>query len=144
MTETIGVGSILIRQGTALPEGLHLLSDPYSKGWKLVRNLDGHGLDRKLCEAGWNFFYMAEEVKTTAVGSNLEKTTRRAVNKIIASMKSDKFNCIEITRVVAKRFLRLPYVAVSAHPRHIQESVFLFHAKHLAEWERAKLASVSS
>ena len=144
MGEKITTGTILIKKGTALPEGLHVVSEPYLKGWRLVKDLDSSGMDRKLCEAGWNFFYMAEEVKATAVGSNLEKTTRRAVNKIIASMKSDKFNCIEITRVAGKRFLRLPYVAVSAHPRHIQESVFLFHAKHLAEWERAKLDAVST
>jgi hypothetical protein len=116
MAETIGMGSILIRQDTLLPEYLQLESEPYLKGWRLVKNLGSSGMDRKLWEAGWNFFYMAEEVKATAVGSNLEKTTRRAVNRIIAWMKSDKFNCIEITRVVAKRFLRLPYVTVSAHP----------------------------
>jgi hypothetical protein len=143
MAQTIEIETLLIKQDTPLPEGLRLESEPYSKGWRLVKNLDGCGLDRKLCEAGWNFFYMAEEVKATAVGSDLEKTTRRAVNKIIASMKSDKFNCIEITRVAAKRFLRLPYVAVSAHPRHIQESVFLFHARRLAEWERAKVAAAA-
>ncbi len=144
MAEKITTGTILIKQGTPLPEGLHLVSRPYSKGWRLVQNLDGCGLDRKLCEAGWNFFYMAEEVKTTAVGSDLVETTRRAVRKVIASMKSEKLNCIEVTQVAAKRFLQLPYVAVRAHPRHIQESVVLFHAKHLAEWERAKLAAVST
>jgi len=144
MAEMIGTGSILIKEGTPLPEGLHLVSEPYSKGWRLVKNPDGCGLDRKLCEAGWNFFYMAEEVKATSVGNNLEETTRRAVKKVIASMESGKLNCIEITQVAAKRFLRRPYVAVTVHPRHIQESVVLFHAKHLAEWERAKLAAVST
>lgn len=86
------------------------------------------------------FFYMAGEVHATAVGSDLEKTTRKAVRKVIASMKSDRFNCLEITQVAEKRFLGLPYVRVSAHLRHIQESMFLSHVQRLAEWDRAKLA----
>ncbi len=38
----------------------------------------------------------------------------------------------------------LPYVAVSAHARHIQESMVLCHAKRLAVWDRAKLAAAST
>ncbi len=141
MAEKINAGTILIRQGTLLPEGLQLESEPFSKGWRLVKSLDGSGMDRQLFEAGWTLFYMAEEVDASAIGSDFEKTTRRAVKKVVASMKSGKLNCLEIARVSVKRFLGLPYVAVAAHPRHIQESNVLFHAKHLAEWDRAKLAA---
>jgi hypothetical protein len=56
-------------------------------------------------------------------------------------MKSDRFNCLEISRVAVKRFLGLPYVTVAGHPRHIQESVYLFHAKRISEWHQAKLAA---
>jgi hypothetical protein len=57
-------------------------------------------------------------------------------------MKSDRFNCLEISQVAAKGFLGLPYVTVAAHPRHIQESMILFHAKRPAEWDRARLATI--
>jgi len=87
---------------------------------------------------------MAGEVDATAVGSDLEETTRRAVKKVIACMKSAGFNCLEIAQVAAKRFLGLPYLTVSAHPRHIQESIVLFDSKRLTEWDRAKLAAVST
>ncbi len=144
MADKIKMGTILIEEGALLPESLRLETEPYSNGWRLVKNLDGYGLDRKIREAGWTFFYMAGEVHATAVGSDLEKTTRRAVNKVIAYMKSDRLNCLEITQVAAKRFLGLPYLTVSAHPRHIQESMFLSHAERLAEWDRAKLAAGST
>jgi hypothetical protein len=49
---------------------------------------------------------------------------------------------LAISQVAAKRFLGLPYVTVAAHPRHIQESTFLFHAERLAEWGRAGLAAL--
>jgi hypothetical protein len=141
MTDEIKVGTVLIKEGTVLPESLQLESEPYSKGWRLVKNLGSSGLDRKLCEARWTFFYMAEEVSAVVVGFDLEKMTRRAVKRVLASMKSDRFNCSEIVKVAAKRFLGLPYVTVFARPRHIQESMFLFHAKRLAEWDHAKLVA---
>ena len=144
MAEKINTGTILIKDGTPLPESLQFESEPYSRGWRLVKDLDGHGLDRKVCEAGWTFFYMAGGVHATVVGSDLEKTTRRAVEKVIASTKSDRLNCLEIAQVAVKRFLGLPYVTVSAHVRHIQESMVLSRADRLAEWDQAKLAAAST
>jgi hypothetical protein len=140
MAEKITTGTILIKEGTPLPECLRLESEPYSKDWRLVENLDSRGLDRKIREAGWTFFFMAGDAHATAVGSDPEGTTRRAIKKVIASMELDGFNCLEIAQVAAKRFL-VPYVNVSAHPRHIQQSMFLFRTERLAAWDRAALAA---
>ena len=52
MAQKIEVGTILIKDGTLLPESLHLESDPYLKGWRLVKNLSSSAMDRKLCEVG--------------------------------------------------------------------------------------------
>ena len=71
-----------------MPESLQLESDPYLKGWRLVKNPGSSGMDRKLCEAGWTFFYMAGEVNAIAFGSYSEKTTHRAVKKVIANIES--------------------------------------------------------
>jgi hypothetical protein len=141
MAEKINAGTILIKEGTLLPEGVQLESDPYLKGWRLVKSPGSSGIDLKLREAGWTFFYTAGEVDAMAFGSKSEKTTQRAVQKVIAKIKSDTFNCVEISQVAAKGFRGLPYVTVAAHPRHIQESTFLFHER-LAEWDRAGLAAI--
>ena len=141
MADKIKTGTILIKEGSLLPESLRFESEPYAMGWRLVKSLERCALDRKIRDAGWTFFFMAGDANATAVGSDLERTTRRAIKKVIASMELDGFNCLEIAQVAVKRFLGLPYVTVSAHPRHIQESMFLFHAKRLAEWDRVKLAA---
>ncbi len=141
MADKFKTGIILIEEGVLLPESLRFESEPYANGWRLVKDLDGYGLDRKIREAGWSFFYMAGEVDASVVGSDSEKTKRRAINRILAKRKSAKFNCLEITQAAPKRFLGLPYMSVSAHWRHIQESIVLFHGKRLAEWDRAKLAA---
>ena len=141
MAGKIETGTILIKEGVLLPESLRFESEPYSKGWRLVKNLDGYGLDRKIREAGWTFFFIAGEIEASVFGFDVERTTHRAIKRVLANLKSEKFNSLEITQVAAKRFLGLPYVTVSAHSRHIQESMVLFHAKRLAEWAQAKLAA---
>jgi hypothetical protein len=78
-------------------------------------------LDQIINHAGWNFFYIAGVIEAKAFGSDEKKTTRKAIKQVIANLKSKSFNCLEITRVAAKRSLGLPYVSVSAHSRHIQE-----------------------
>jgi hypothetical protein len=142
MAQTIKTGTILIKDGTFLPDELQFESEPCATGWRLVQNLDGHGLGQKIHEAGWSFFYLAGEIKGTIFGFDGQKTVRRAVKRILANLKSDKFNGLEITQVEAKRFLGFPYTSVCAHYRHIQENIFLLQAKDHQEWDRAKLAAV--
>jgi hypothetical protein len=141
MAEKIKKGTILIEEGTPLPESLRFESESNSNGWRLVKNLNGYELDQKTTKAGWNLFYMAVEIKATAFGFDEEKALRKAVNRVLTRLKSEKFNCLEITQVAAKSFLGLPYMTVSAHPRHVQESVFLFRAPRLPEWDQARLAA---
>jgi len=141
MAQTIEVGTLLVEEGADLPASVTIESDPYLKGWSLVRNLSSADLDRKLRDLGWTFFYMAGELNAMDYGSNLEKTTRKAIGRITAKLKSGKFNCLEISRVAAKSFLGVPYVAVAGHARHIQESLYLFHAKPISAWVQPKLAA---
>ena len=141
MAQIIKIGAILIKEDTHFPESLHLESDPYLKGWRLVKNLSSSAIDLRLCEVGWTFFFMAGGVNAMAFGSDLEKTTRRAVAKVITNMKSGRYNCLEISLVAAKSFLGLPYVTVAGHPRHIQESIYLFRANHISEQDQATLAA---
>ena len=139
MAETINTGTILIKDRTFLPDALRFESEPCATGWRLVKNLDGDGLGRKIHEAGWTFFWLAGELGATVFGFDRQKTVRRAVKRILANLKSEEFNSLEITRVTSKRFLGLPYASVSAHSRNIQGNAFLLRAKDHQEWERAKL-----
>jgi len=72
------------------------------------------------------------------------QSVRRAVERILAKLKSEEFNSVEITRVAlmaSRRFLGVRYVTVYARSRHIQESVFLFEAKDLREWDEPRPAT---
>jgi len=142
MPDTIKTGTILIKDGTFLPDALRFESEPCATGWRLIKNLDGYGLGRKVPEAGWTFFWLAGEIKATIFGFDVQKTVRKAVKRILANLKPGKFNSLEITDVARKRFLGVRYVTVSAQSRHIQENAFLLQVKDHQEWDRAKLADV--
>ena len=134
MPDTIKPGTILIKEGTLLPEVLRFESEPCAPGWRLVRNLDGYGLGRKIHEAGWTFSWRPGEIGATVCGLDEQKTLRRAVEQMLANLESAEFNSLEIMRVVSeasKRFLGVCYVTVSAQSRDIQKSAPLFRAKDL-------------
>ena len=88
----------------------------------MVRSLDGFTLDQKVHAARWNFFFLAGEVKAMFFGAVGATKVRQALERIVRKVKQRNFNCLEVTGIVAKRFLGVPYVTVSAHSRHIQQS----------------------
>ena len=125
MQETIKAGTILIKEGTLFPEALKFESESYSPGWRSVTSLDGYAMDRKTHDAGWTFFYLAGESRATVFGGEGQETVRRAIKRILTVLKSEKFNSLEITRVVFKHFLGVPYATVSFHVRNMQKGMFL-------------------
>ena len=138
----IRAGAVFIEDGAPLPPSLRLETEAYAKGWRLVKDLDGYGLDRLIRETGWSFFYMAGEIKASFLGYSEEKSLRRAVKRILAKLKTEKFNSLEIRKTTAKLFLGLPWVTVSAHPRHVQKEMFLY--QRFAEWDRARLGGTAT
>ena len=122
MTDAIKTGTILIEGGASMPDSVLLEGGAYSSGWRSVSNLDLNQLDSAIHKAGWTFFFMAGEIKITAFGFDKERAVRRAMKRVITNVESHRCNCVEITEVSAKSFLGMPYVNVSAHSRHIQES----------------------
>jgi hypothetical protein len=122
MTDAIKTGTILVERNASMPKSLLLEGNSYSNGWRSVSNLDLNQLDVAIHKAGWTFFFMAGEIKITAFGFDKERAVRRAVKRVITNVELHKCNCVEFTEVSAKSFLGMPYVNVSAHSRHIQES----------------------
>ena len=122
-------GTILIRDHTLLPPGLTLETESFLPGWRVARNLDGYGLARKVEEAKWNYFYLAGMTRTVVLGHEGPETMRRAVRRALARLDRLKFNSLEITSVVSKRFLGIPFTSIAVHSRHIQQAISLVPTK---------------
>ena len=103
-----------------MPKSLMLQSESNSNGWAAVKDARST-FEKTIQEAGWTFFFMAGEIKATVFGFDRQKALRAALKRLITDVKSLHCNSIEITGVVDKSFLRMPYVSVSAHARHLQK-----------------------
>ena len=142
MPPTVEVGAILMKDWPGMKKLLGLESEPYSGQWTLLKALDVCALDRKIHAAGWNFFFMATEVKVVFLGSLGAANIQNALQRILAKVKQQHFNGLEVTAIVTRHFLGVPYVTVSAHSRHMQQNYCLDTAtarqslQRDAEWAR--------
>lgn len=121
MPSTIQVGTVLIDDSPLIARFLGLECEACSGSWSVVKLLDGFALDRKIHAAGWNFFFMAAEIKVVFFGGLGARNIQNAMTRILRKVKQQHFNGLEVTGIVAKRFLGVPYGTVSAHSRHIQQ-----------------------
>jgi hypothetical protein len=142
MPSTVEVGTILMREWPGMPTLIGVESEPLFEGWSTVKVPDTSPLDRKIRAVGWNFFFMATEVKAMFFGSLSATKIQSALRRILAKVKLQHFNGLEVTELVARHFLGVPYVTMSAHSRHLQQSCNLDSAEarqtsqHNADWAK--------
>lgn len=117
--------TVLIRENTHLPTTWALQSQLFLPGWRILHDIDGYALGRKMAQAHWNFFYLAGATKAIVFGRQRPRALRRAVRQILAKREGQHFNSLEITNVTSKRYFGIPFLSVSANSRHIQESLYL-------------------
>ena len=129
MPSNIQVGTILIKEWPGIPELIGLETEPGFAEWRMVKVENAFTLDRKIHAAGWNLFFMASEVKAMFFGSLGAAKIQSALKRIVAKVKPQNFNGLEVTSIVARHFLGMPYVTVSAHSRHMQHSCQLDSAE---------------
>ena len=122
--QTISPGSILVEKSTLLPETLGLEGDLTGSGWtRVMSDPDRHQLGKKLADAGWSFFFMAGAIRTNAFGFDQPRMMKAALKRLIAVVRRQRCNCLEIDAVAKRSFWGMPYVSLSAHSRHIQNGL---------------------
>ncbi len=120
----ITAGTILMEKNTACPEFFHILPAGSPCAWETVtHSLTHRELTSELSSQGWTFFYMANAIRITSCGFNRQKMIYAALQRLIECIKKQKCNCLEVDDVTMRRFLGIPYVQLTAHPRHIQKGM---------------------
>jgi len=139
----IQVGTVLVeKESLYMAEVFALESEPYLGNWSVVKTEDSFALDGKVHAAGWNFIFIAEEVKAMFWGAIEDSRIENALKRMLGKVKRQDFNCLEVTGITAKRFCGISYVTVSAHSRHIQQGWRLDDAeqrramRRTTEWAR--------
>lgn len=129
MSSAVEVGTILMKDWAGMTQPFRLESEPCWENWSLLKINDGAALDRKIRAAGWNFFFMAAEVKVMFFGVLGTAKIQNALQRILAKVKQQHFNSLEVTGIVASHFLGVPCVTVTAHSRHMQPGCYLDSAE---------------
>jgi hypothetical protein len=119
MPNQIQAGTMMVQQSASL-QALGIESEPYSGGWQSLGTFESLGLDRKIRAAGWKLFFMAGELRTIVPAWGGQNTLRRGIKRLLAQTRLQHFNCFELTHILRKRFIGIPYVSLAGHSRHIQ------------------------
>lgn len=122
MEQEIQTGTILIAEGTLVPTRIQTTARDYVQGWRVVRHLDRGELSQTMRLAGWKLFSFDAILEQRVFGFDDSKTIQEAIRRIVATIRTKSFNCLEIKQVETRRCLGFPYVLVSAHSWHIQAS----------------------
>jgi hypothetical protein len=129
MSLPIQVRAVLIDESPRIAQLVRFESEPYLGNWRLVKGLTGFSLDRMIRLSGWNFFFMATEVKAIIFGALGTSKVHNAMTRILQKVRGQHFNSLEVTAIEERRFLGVPYAVVSAHSRHVQQSCYLDSAE---------------
>jgi hypothetical protein len=120
MPNEIQADTVLVHQ-SALLHWLGTQGENYSDQWCSLGTNESAELDKKLRAAGWNFFFIADELRTIVSPWGGEKTLRAGVKRLLARTRAQQFNCMQLSNILRGRFLGIPFVSVVAHARHIQQ-----------------------
>ena len=120
MPYQIQAGTMMVYQSANL-QSLAVESEPYFRNWRSLGNVESLGLDRLVRAKGWSLFFLAGEITTVVPAWGGHNTLRRGMKRLLARTRLQRLNCLEVTDVRRKYFLGIPYLSISAHPRHIQE-----------------------
>ena len=120
MPNKIQSGTMLVQQ-SALLQSLGAKGEPYSDQWCSLGTQESAELDRKLRAVGWNFFFMADKLRTIVPAWGGDKAVRAGVKRLLARTSAQQFNCMQLSNILRERFLGIPYVSVVAHARHVQQ-----------------------
>ena len=121
MPYQIQAGTMMVYQSANL-QALAVESEPYFRNWHSLGIVESLGLDRLVRAKGWSLFFIAGEITTVVPAWGGHYTLRRGMKRLLARTRLQRLNCLEVTDVRRKYFLGIPYLSISAHPRHIQEA----------------------
>lgn len=122
MKPEIQIGAILIAEGAQVSSLIQTTGPHYVQGWQIASQLNRGRLLQTIHRAGWKLFSFDAIFERRVFGFDDNEAVREAIWRIVATIRTKSFNCLEITQIEPRRCLGFPYVLVSAHSWHIQKS----------------------
>jgi hypothetical protein len=118
-------GVLLIQPDALRPQCFQVDADSHLNSWMVVTHgLTSQQLEKELLATGWTFFFMAGPIRMTAFGFDRDKTLYAVLKRVIQAVKQQRCNSLQVESVDLHSFLGIPYITLSARPRHIQKGIF--------------------
>ncbi len=90
-------------------------------GWSCVSDRSGGELGRDAQTAGWAFFYLAGEIRSTCPGPDDELRAQRSLQRLLESAALGPCNCLQLTDVKHRSLFGMPYTSLVAHAKCIHK-----------------------
>ena len=113
---------LLVREGAELPPDLATESETFLPGWRVVKNFDSYALRRKIRETNWSFLQLRGGKETKGMGRARKDILRRGVAQLVNEFRGRKFNSMEITVLVSRRFFGVMFLNIAVNLRHFQHN----------------------
>jgi hypothetical protein len=123
------------------PQCFQAEADSRLNSWILVKHgLTSQQLEKELSATGWTFFFMAGLIRMTAFGFNRDRALHAVLKRVIEAVKQQRCNCLQVESVNMHSVLGIPYVTLSARPRHLQKGI-VFMGQPVGELRRRNVAA---
>ena len=118
----IAPGNLFMERDVPRPRVFQAQDDAHQSGWAPVRfNTTRRELDTELSKLGWTFFFMANVIRKSVLTVDRDKGITAALKRVIAEVREDGCNSLQIEAVEAHSWFGISRVQCSAHPRHLQK-----------------------
>jgi hypothetical protein len=125
MAANLQVGSKLVELGIALPQVLEENSTKFLDNWRVMMSISRETLFNQVAASGWNIFFIADRLNTVSIGINRDHALQRGVRQLAARVRSESYNCLEVTEIKTRHFMGIPYLYIAADMLHIQQGFML-------------------
>ena len=116
--------TMLLREGTELPDDLELATQEFREDWNLVLSGDAHWLDKKIRRRRWYLLWIDEGALRSGVGKTSQEAIAGALRLALRHV-SARFNAAEIEHVELKQYPWFFIAKVKVYPYQIQQSAAL-------------------
>lgn len=125
MAANLQVGSKLVEVGTPLPQVLEENSTKFLHHWRVMMSTSRETFFNQVAASGWHLLFVADRLNTVSVGVNRDDALQRGVRRLAARVRSESYNCLEVTDIKTRHFLGIPYLYIAADMLHIQQGFVL-------------------
>jgi hypothetical protein len=124
MLHIVKNGTLIIAESMSMPVSCNVQTEFFCAGWKRFTNVGALDVEKRFHGMGWTCFQKTAPARVNVLGFGCGHTLEKAIRKVVKRSGGSRFNCLEITQAIQKKFMGVWYVHISARARNIQQRLW--------------------